>query len=125
MPFQVKRVYEPPAPGDGLRALVDRLWPRGLSKESAAIDEWLRELAPSNELRRWFGHDPARWNEFRRRYAAELAPQREAIARLRQLGARRRVTLLFGAKDLRHNNAVALEAYLRARARPPAKKRAG
>lgn len=113
MPFSVKRVYDPRARGDGIRILVDRLWPRGLSKQAAAVDEWLRELAPSNALRRWFGHDPARWDEFRRRYADELKGQPQAIGRLRRLGARRRVTLLFGAKDMEHNNAVALQAYLR------------
>ena len=108
MPRQIrtKRVYDPPERRDGKRVLVDRLWPRGLKKEQAQIDLWLREAAPSNELRRWFGHDPMRWNEFRRRYAAELERNLQALAPL--LDIRGTVTLLFAARDLEHNNAVAL-----------------
>lgn len=96
MTIQVKRAYDPPAPDDGCRVLVDRLWPRGLSKERAAVDEWLREVAPSTVLRRWFAHDPVRWAEFKRRYSAELeAPAaREAVARLRSLAAEGPITLL-------------------------------
>lgn len=114
MPIQVKRAYDPPAPEDGYRVLVDRLWPRGLSKERAAVGEWLREAAPSTDLRRWFGHDPARWDEFRCRYAAELAAPaaREAVARLRALAAGGKITLLYAASDKVHNNAVALAEYL-------------
>lgn len=114
MTIQVKRAYDPPAPGDGCRVLVDRLWPRGLSKERAAVDEWLREVAPSTDLRRWFAHDPARWAEFKRRYSAELdAPAApEAVARLRSLAAEGDVTLLYAATDELHNNAVVLREYL-------------
>jgi uncharacterized protein YeaO (DUF488 family) len=110
--IRVKRVYDPPARGDGMRVLVDRLWPRGLKKEDAAIDLWLREAAPSAELRRWFGHDPARWVEFRRRYTAELEQNRAALKPL--VEARRPVTLLFAARDLQHNNAIALAEWLSA-----------
>ena len=112
--IQVKRAYDTPAPGDGCRVLVDRLWPRGLSKERAAVDEWLREVAPSTALRRWFAHDPARWAEFERRYSAELvAPAaREAVARLRSLAIEGHITLLYAAKDEFHNNAVALRDHL-------------
>ena len=114
MRMQIKRVYEPPAPADGYRILVDRLWPRGLSKERAAADEWLREVAPSATLRRWFGHDSARWAEFKRRYFQELRaqPAAMAVARLRTLGTRRRMTLLYAAQDEVHNNAVALREHL-------------
>lgn len=114
MTIKVKRAYDPPAPGDGLRVLVDRLWPRGLSKERAAVDEWLREVAPSTDLRRWFAHDPARWAEFKRRYSAELeAPAPLAtVARLRSLAAEGDITLLYAATDELHNNAVALREYL-------------
>ena len=114
MRMQIKRVYEPPAPADGHRILIDRLWPRGLSKERAALDEWLREVAPLAALRRWFGHEPARWAEFKRRYFQELRaePAATAVARLRKLGARRRTTLLYAAQDEVHNNAVALREHL-------------
>lgn len=114
MTIQVKRVYDPPAPEDGYRVLVDRLWPRGLSKDRAAVNEWLREVAPSTDLRRWFAHDPARWAEFKRRYSAELAAPaaREAIARLQTLAADGEITLLYAATEEVHNNAVALREYL-------------
>ena len=120
MTIQVKRAYDPPAPDDGRRVLVDRLWPRGLAKERAAVDEWLREVAPSTALRRWFAHDPARWAEFNRRYSAELeAPAaREAAARLRSLAAGGPITLLYAATDELHNNAVALREYLAASRQP-------
>jgi uncharacterized protein YeaO (DUF488 family) len=95
-----------------MRVLVDRLWPRGVSKEKAAIDHWLRELAPSSELRRWFGHDPARWEGFRRRYAAELAEHREQLDELRQMAARGPITLVYGARDEAHNDAVVLRDVL-------------
>ncbi len=109
-----KRVYEAPAPADGRRVLVDRLWPRGLKKDQAAIDEWLQELAPSNELRRWFGHRPERWPEFQMRYSAELAAPAlaEELERLRKLGRRERVTLLFAAHDEIENNAKVLQQVL-------------
>lgn len=114
MPRQIrtKRAYDPPDAGDGMRVLVDRLWPRGLKKENAAIDLWLKEAAPSAELRRWFGHDPARWDEFRRRYFGELTDNRAALAPL--FAARRVVTLLFAARDPEHNYAVALAEWLSA-----------
>ena len=109
---QIKRVYEPPSSDDGVRVLVDRLWPRGLSKTRAAVDLWLKDLAPSVRLRRWFNHDPARWTEFTARYAEELDAKNVAIAALAGAARRGRVTLLFGARDPEHNNAVALHAYL-------------
>ncbi|MCM0081568.1 DUF488 domain-containing protein [Geomonas sp. Red32] len=105
---KIKRAYEAPAPEDGVRLLVDRLWPRGLSKERAAVDHWLKDLAPSNELRHWFGHDPARWDEFRERYREELRPVRPAIEEVAGMARRGRVTLLFAARDPDHNNAVVL-----------------
>lgn len=110
-PIQVTRAYDPPVRDDGLRILVDRLWPRGLSKANARVDVWVKEVAPSTALRRWFNHDPAKWAEFRRRYIAELDGNpcvRALIGAVR----RGRVTLLFGAHDPEHNNAVALQAYL-------------
>jgi len=110
--FTIKRAYEPPAPEDGERILIDRLWPRGVSKERAAIDEWMKELAPSTELRRWFGHDPAKWDEFRKRYRAELAAQRDALHALAKRGARKRITLVYGARDEEHNDAVVLREVL-------------
>ena len=110
--IKIKRADEEPAQDDGLRILVDRLWPRGLSKARAHVDLWLKELAPSSTLRRWFNHDPARWTEFRRRYARELDAKDRAIAALRGAVSRGRVTLLFSASDPEHNNAVALHAYL-------------
>ena len=112
MDIRLKRVYEPPAAEDGLRVLVDRLWPRGLSREQARVDRWLKEVAPSTGLRKWFGHDPARWTEFRRRYSSELKEHREVLRDL--LGeAPGTVTLLFAAHDEEHNNAVILRSYLR------------
>ncbi|HEX6959243.1 MAG TPA: DUF488 domain-containing protein [Ferrovibrio sp.] len=113
MRLAIKRIYEPPAASDGARILVDRVWPRGVSKEKAALTLWLKEIAPSTALRKWFGHDPARWNEFRRRYHAELAANKEAIAQLRAVAAKGPVTLLYSAHDEKHNQAVALAEYLR------------
>lgn len=112
--FAVKRVYAPPAGEDGERILVDRLWPRGISKDTAKIDTWRKDLAPSNELRRWFGHDPARWDEFRTRYRGELEAggMLDHLRALVETAASRRVTLLFAAADPEHNNAVALRAIL-------------
>jgi uncharacterized protein YeaO (DUF488 family) len=117
MSIQVKRVYDLPQSQDGLRILVDRLWPRGLSKQDAAIDQWLRECAPSGELRKWFGHDRARWKEFKRRYFIELKGKEELLAPLRALARKKRVTLLFGASDTECNNAVALSEFLRSKMR--------
>lgn len=112
--LRIKRAYDPPAAGDGIRVLVDRLWPRGLSKEKARIDEWVKDIAPSDALRRWFGHDPDKWAEFERRYAEELSrPEAKAgIGSLRDLAAGKPVTLVFSAADEEHNNAVALREFL-------------
>lgn len=112
MPLRIKRVYDPPAKSDGHRVLVDRIWPRGLSKEAAQVDEWLKDIAPSTALRKWFGHDPGKWKEFLRRYFRELDANPVAVTRLRTLARGRRVTLLFAAKDIDNNNTVALKAYL-------------
>lgn len=109
---QLKRAYERPSPRDGTRILVDRLWPRGVKKAKARIDLWLKDVAPSTALRQWFGHDPARWIEFRRRYRAEVKRQPEALARLRALARQGRVTLVFGARDERRNQAVVLKGLL-------------
>jgi uncharacterized protein YeaO (DUF488 family) len=109
---QLKRAYDSPSPRDGMRVLVDRLWPRGMRKAKARIDLWLKDVAPSTALRQWFGHDPARWSEFRRRYRAELKRQPEALAQLRKLARQRRVTLVFGARDERRNQAVVLKEVL-------------
>ncbi len=113
--IRVKRVYESPEPDDGARFLVDRLWPRGVKKESLRLDGWLKDAAPSDELRRWFGHDPARWDEFQRRYRDELSGRPEAWRPIMEAARRGDVTLLFGARDADHNNAVALKVYLDAR----------
>lgn len=112
MDLAVKRVYEQPAADDGYRVLVDRLWPRGLSKQKAALDEWIKELGPSHELRRWFGHDVSRWEEFRTRYRAELAGAEELWRPLVERARTERVCLLFGASDQQHNQAVALQEFL-------------
>ena len=108
----IRRVYDPPACGDGRRILVDRLWPRGLKKAEAAIDLWLKEAAPSTELRRWFGHDPARFDDFKARYAGELRAHPEVLAKLRALHTAQDMTLLFAAHDETHNNAVVLRDIL-------------
>ena len=109
---RVKRAYEAAEETDGRRILIDRLWPRGVTKEKAAVDVWLKGLAPSTELRQWFGHDPEKWDEFKRRYFAELDDNPEAVAELRAELAKGRATLLFGAKDAEHSNAHALQEYL-------------
>ncbi|WP_027058257.1 DUF488 domain-containing protein [Mesorhizobium loti] len=111
--LMVRRIYEPPAPDDGHRVLVDRIWPRGVSKEHAALALWLKDIAPSDALRTWFGHEPARWAEFQERYRVELDGNGEAVAQLRGLLGKGKVTLLYGAHDEAHNNAVALAGYLR------------
>jgi uncharacterized protein YeaO (DUF488 family) len=113
MAVKVKRIYDPAAKSDGYRVLVDRLWPRGIKKENAAIDEWSREVAPSQELRHWFGHDPERFNEFRRRYLGELRDHEEELQALRDRARKGTVTLLFGARDTEHNNAAVLAEVLR------------
>lgn len=109
---KLKRAYEPPTRGDGTRILIDRLWPRGVSKANAAIDEWIKELAPSTRLRKWFGHDPARWKEFRSRYAAEVQEHPEQLRRLRNLARKEPITLVYSAHDEIHNDAVALRDFL-------------
>ncbi|MDE3017440.1 MAG: DUF488 domain-containing protein [Nitrospirota bacterium] len=110
--IQVKRVYDPPGERDGRRFLVDRLWPRGMAKDSLKVDGWLKEVAPSHELRRWFAHDPARWKEFLRRYAEELDGKPDTWAPLLLAAGKGPVTLLFAAKNEQANNAVALKIYL-------------
>ena len=114
--FQRKRVYEEPSADDGYRVLVDRLWPRGVARADAKLDEWMQDIAPSTEVRERFGHDPAKWDEFRAAYKAELAETPERIEQLRELEQRHgTVTLLYGAKDEQHNQAVVLQEVLGAR----------
>ena len=115
MTIDLKRVYDPPATSDGRRILVDRIWPRGITKADLQIDAWLKDLAPSTELRKWFGHDPAKWDEFRERYAGELEQRSEALEELVEKARAGRLTLVFSAKDTEHNNAVALKAHLERR----------
>jgi len=110
--IRLKRAYEPHDQADGTRVLVDRLWPRGVTKADAAIDHWMKDLAPSTELRKWFGHDPARWTEFRRRYAAEIDAHRDELERLREMADAGVVTLVYAARDETHNDAVALREIL-------------
>jgi uncharacterized protein YeaO (DUF488 family) len=110
--IQIRRVYEPPAPEDGARLLVDRLWPRGVKKEKLQLAGWLKEVAPSDSLRHWFDHEPARWEEFQTRYAAELKANPKAWEPILQAARDGKVTLLFAAKDADHNNAIALKAFL-------------
>ena len=112
MKVQVKRVYESAEPGDGFRVLVDRLWPRGLSKESAKIDLWVKHLAHSTELRRWFHSDVGSWGEFKRRYNRELSANEEAADDLRKQLGRKKTTFLFAVKDSEHNHAILLKAFL-------------
>lgn len=114
MKVALKRVYEPPSDTDGTRVLVDRLWPRGLSKDRARVDLWLKEIAPTTALRQWFAHDPAKWDEFQRRYRAELDGNPDAVAELKAELKSGCVTLVYGAKDEEHNDAVVLQAYLTA-----------
>lgn len=113
MDVRLKRAYERPVPADGYRVLIDRLWPRGVSKEKAQLDEWAQELAPSTELRRWFGHDPARFAAFRRRYMDELAAQDVKVRELRRRAREGTLTLVYGAHDSEHNDAVVLGELLR------------
>ena len=113
MAVRIKRAYEPPERTDGYRVLIDRIWPRGVSKEEARLDEWARELAPSTELRRWFGHEPAKFDEFRRRYRAELAGHEQKLRELRRRARGGTLTLVYGARDTEHNDAVVLAELLR------------
>src|SRR3954469_459808 len=115
MKVAMKRVYEQPQKSDGTRILVDRLWPRGLTKEKAKVDLWLKEIAPSNELRKWFAHDPKKWTEFQARYAHELKSNATNFALLKNEAAKGPVTLLYAAKDEEHNEAVVLQKMLRGR----------
>lgn len=110
--FVIKRIYEPVGKGDGYRVLVDRLWPRGISKQRAALDEWAKELAPSTELRKWFGHDPAKFEEFSQRYREEVKRNREASDMISRWHEHPVVTLLYGARDETHNEAAVLQRYL-------------
>ena len=112
MQIRLKRIYETASSDDGVRILVDRLWPRGLSKERAKIDRWLREVAPSNALRRWFNHQPEKWAEFKRQYFEELSVRDRVARTIHQMASRETVTLLFAATDSRLNNAVALKEYV-------------
>lgn len=109
---RLKRAYEQPSPHDGTRILVDRLWPRGIRKDDAEIHHWAKELSPSTELRKWFGHDPARWEEFRRRYRSEIDARPEEVERLRNLSEKGPITLVFAAHDEVHNDAVVLREVL-------------
>ncbi len=112
--IKVKRIYESPEPDDGLRILVERLWPRGVRKDEASIDLWMKEIAPSHELRRWFSHDPAKWKEFKRRYWEEIKYKKE-FEELVKLARERNITLLFSTKSLKYNNAVALKQFIEER----------
>jgi len=112
MHIQLKRAYDKPSKADGQRILVDRLWPRGIKKEQAGINLWLKDIAPSKELRTWFGHDPAKWTEFKKRYYKELNHHPDVVNQVAELAAHGKVTLVFGAKDTEFNNAVALKDYL-------------
>jgi uncharacterized protein YeaO (DUF488 family) len=112
--IRVKRVYDPPSKEDGFRVLVDRFWPRGLSKSKARVDLWLREISPSNELRKWYSHDPMKWSAFQERYSGELAKKSDLVERVRELETKEgTITLLFSSKEEKHNNAVALGVILR------------
>ncbi len=121
--LKVKRVYDPPAARDGVRVLIDRIWPRGLTKRKAAIDAWFKDLAPSTRLRQWFNHESDKWPEFRKRYTRELSHEKGRLRELRALVRRRTVTLVYGARDEAHNNAVVMKALLRSAARSTAASR--
>ncbi len=110
--IQIKRVYKPPAESDGRRFLVDRLWPRGPKKEVMRMDGWLKEVAPTDKLRKWFNHDPAKWDEFRKRYLVELNAKPENWRPLREAAEKEKITLLFSAHDVEHNNAAVLKDFL-------------
>jgi uncharacterized protein YeaO (DUF488 family) len=111
--IKLKRIYQKPEKSDGLRILVDRLWPRGMSKEKAAVDLWLKDIAPSNTLRKWFGHDPKKWLTFQRKYKAEILANKELFSQLKQITKKRKnITLLYAAKDEQHNEAVVIKDLL-------------
>ena len=122
--IKIKRVYDDPSRGDGKRILIDRLWPRGLKKEDAHIDEWLKEIAPSNELRKWFNHDPDKWVEFKKRFFTELQGRQDLVDGIISSARKGTVTLLFGSKEERFNNAVALQEYIEYRVKASERKRA-
>ena len=114
--IKIKRVYEKPAKEDGWRVLVDRLWPRGMTKEAAHLDEWMKDVAPSDALRKWFGHEPEKWTGFQKRYRSELAKKKESVAELKKTAKEHgTLTLLYGAKDEEHNEAVVLADILKAK----------
>jgi len=115
MELRIKRVYEHPDEQDGYRVLVDRLWPRGLTKERARVDLWLKDIAPSTALRKWFGHDAARWESFKRKYLEELKANADTVAELEHAVKKGRVTLLYGARDMAHNEAVVLREFVESR----------
>ncbi len=110
--IKIKRIYEPASPDDGKRIYIDRLWPRGMKKEDVKIDEWLKEISPSGALREWFGHDPSKYGEFKKRYIQELESHAEILERIKKEGKRKTVTLLFSAKDEEHNNATVMREIL-------------
>lgn len=110
--IRIKRAYEKPDPADGLRILVDRLWPRGLAKESAKINHWLKDIAPSHDLRKWFGHDPEKWPDFKNRYFEELKPKHQLVKELIVSSEREAITLVYGAKNDKFNNAIALKEFM-------------
>ncbi len=122
--LKIKRVYDPSSKDDGKRILIDRLWPRGLKKESAKIDEWMKDVAPSTELRKWYGHDPEKWDGFKRRFFSELERQQGPVDDIIEAARKGTVTLLFGSKEERYNNAVALKEYIEARMQASEKKKA-
>jgi uncharacterized protein YeaO (DUF488 family) len=122
--INIKRIYEQPSPGDGKRILIDRLWPRGLKKEDARIDEWMKEVAPGNELRKWFNHDPNKWGEFKKRFFSELRGKQDVVDGIISAARKGTVTLLFGSKEERFNNAVALKEYIDAKMNASARKKA-
>ncbi|GHT27557.1 MAG: DUF488 family protein [Hydrotalea flava] len=110
--LSLKRVYDPPEDSDGLRVLVDRVWPRGLTKEKAKIDVWLKDIAPGTELRKWFAHDVAKWKVFHEKYTTELLHNKPAVEELRKLLSKQNITLVFGAKDVLHNQAVVIKEFM-------------
>jgi uncharacterized protein YeaO (DUF488 family) len=112
MDIPLKRVYEEPSESDGTRILVDRLWPRGLTKEKAKVDVWLKDLAPTTELRKWFNHEPSKWTEFKKRYWDEISNNTDALSTFKKYLADGKVTIVYGAKDEKHNDAVVIKQYL-------------
>jgi uncharacterized protein YeaO (DUF488 family) len=122
--INIKRIYDQPSQHDGKRILIDRLWPRGLKKEDAHIDGWVKEIAPSNELRKWFAHDPNKWGEFRKRFFTELQGKENVVGGIVDLARKGKVTLLFGSKEERFNNAVALKEYIDSRTKASERKKA-